>query len=145
MTSRTSVGAPRVSVLMTIYNAAPFLQESIDSLLTQSFQNWELIAVENGSTDTSAEILAGYKDPRIRVFHFSQNMGRTLALIQALGQSRGEYVAILDADDVAHPLRFARQVEFLDNDPETVLVGSWVQHIDEKGRVFKTWEPPTES
>ncbi len=134
----------RVSVLMTIYNAAPFLRESIDSLIAQSFPDWELIAVENGSRDESPAILASYQDPRIRVFSFPKNIGRTPALAFALGQVQGEYIAILDADDTAHPQRFSQQVEFLDKDPETVLVASWVQQMDEKGRVFKTWEPPTD-
>ncbi len=132
----------KVSVLMTIYNAAPFLRESIDSLMAQSFSDWELIAVENGSTDGSAAILADYKDPRIRVFPFPRNIGRTPALAYALSHSKGEYAAVLDADDFAYPQRFSRQVEFLDNNPETVLVASWVERMDEKGRVFGTWEPP---
>jgi len=136
---------PRVSVLMTIYNAAAFLHESIDSLVAQSFVNWELIAVENGSTDESAKILAGYIDPRIRVFSFPQNIGRTPALAFALSQARSEYIAVLDADDVAYPQRFSRQVEFLEASPETVLVGSWVKHMDQKGHEFNTWEPPTNS
>ena len=136
---------PCVSVLMTIYNAAPFLRESIDSLMAQSFSNWELIAIENGSKDESSAILAGYKDPRIRVFSFPKNIGRTPALEFAFNQAKGQYIAVLDADDVAYPQRFSRQVEFLDNNPETVLVGSWVKQIDQKGRVFKTWEPPSDS
>jgi len=138
-------GKPRVSVLMTIYNAAPFLRESIDSLIAQSFLDWELIAIENGSTDESSKILEGYKDPRIRIFPFPKNIGRTPALCHALSQAQAEYIAILDADDAAYPQRFTRQVEFLDNNPETVLVGSWVQKMDEKGHVFDRWEPPTNS
>ncbi len=137
-------GAPRVSVLMTIYNAEPFLRESIDSLMAQHFLNWELIAIENGSTDQSPVILESYEDPRIRVFTLPKNIGRTPALRQALSQARGEYVAVLDADDAAHPERLSRQVEFLDSHPEVVLVGSWVEQINEKGVVFKTWEPPTD-
>lgn len=140
-----SPATPRVSVLMTIYNAEPFLRESIDSLIAQSFSHWELIAVENGSTDKSPSILAGYADPRIRVFSFSKNIGRTPALRHAFNQARSEYIAILDADDLAHPQRLAREVAFLDRHPETVLVGSWAQHIDRAGRVFNTWEPPTDS
>jgi glycosyltransferase involved in cell wall biosynthesis len=130
---------------MTIHNAAPFLRESIDSLLAQDFLNWELIAVEDGSTDGSPLILAEYKDPRIRVFPFPENTGRTPALMFALSQAKGEYIAVLDADDAAYPERFGRQVEFLDKNPETVLVGSWVKQMDEKGRVFNTWEPPVNS
>ena len=123
---------PRVSVLMTIYNASLFLRESIDSLIAQSFLDWELIAIENGSTDDSPAILADFKDPRIHCFSFPRNIGRTPALVFAFNQARGEYIAILDADDVAYSQRFALQVEFLDN--------IW-NLSNVKGEIFKesTW------
>ena len=136
---------PRVSVLMTIYNAEPYLKEAIDSILTQKFSDWELIAVDNGSTDQSTEILSTYDDPRVRVFTLPENIGRTPALRYAFEQTRGEYIAVLDADDVALPERLERQVEFLDNHPEVVFVGSWAQGIDETGRITSTLEPPTNS
>ena len=135
----------RVSVLMTIYNGEPYLKEAVDSILTQKFSNWELIAVDNGSTDRSAETLSDYDDPRVRVFTFPENIGRTPALRYAFEQARGEYIAILDADDVALPEKLERQVEFLDNHPEVVLVGSWVQGIDETGCITSTLEPPINS
>ena len=135
---------PRVSVLMTIYNAAPFLKESIDSLIAQSFTHWELIAVENGSIDDSPSILGSYTDARIRKFPFPENIGRTPALRHALDRARGEYVAVLDADDVAHLERFAKQVRFLDERPEVVLVGSWAEYVDDDGQAFDRWEPPTD-
>ena len=135
----------RVSVLMTIYNAEPYLKEAIDSILTQKFSDWELIAVENGSTDQSAEILSSYEDPRVRVFAFTENIGRTPALRYAFEQAKGKYIAVLDADDVALPERLVRQVEFLDNHDDVVLVGTWTQAIDVKGRITSTLEPPTSS
>ncbi len=139
-----ALGAPLVSVLMTIYNAAPFLRESIDSLLAQSFPDWELIAVENGSTDESVAILAGYRDPRLRVFPFGENIGRTPALRYALEQARGGYIAILDADDVAHPDRIARQVEFMTLNPEVALLGSWAIQINGRGERIAELRPPTD-
>ena len=135
----------RVSVLMTIYNAEPYLKEAIDSILTQKFSDWELIAVDNGSTDQSTEILSTYDDPRVRVFTLPENIGRTPALRYAFEQTRGEYIAVLDADDVALPERLERQVEFLDNHPEVVFVGSWAQGIDEKGCITSTLKPPINS
>ena len=135
----------RVSVLMTIYNAEPYLKEAIDSILTQKFSEWELIAVDNGSTDQSAEILSTYDDPRVHVFGLPDNIGRTPALRYAFEQARGEYIAVLDADDVALPERLARQVEFLDNYDDVVLVGAWTQVIDEKGRITSTLKPSTNS
>ena len=136
---------PRVSVLMTIYNAEPYLSEAIDSIFMQTFSNWELIAVENGSTDQSKEILLTYDDPRVRVFAFPENIGRTPALRYAFEKARGEYIGVLDADDVALRERLARQVEFLDNHPEVILAGSWAQGIDETGCITSTLEPPTNS
>jgi glycosyltransferase involved in cell wall biosynthesis len=129
---------------MTIYNAAPYLRESIDSLIAQTFIDWELIAIENGSKDESPSILASYKDPRIRTFSFPENIGRIGALCYAFDQAKSEYIAILDADDIAHYQRFAKQVELLDQHPEVALVGTWAEYIDAKGNVFKKWEPPAD-
>jgi glycosyltransferase involved in cell wall biosynthesis len=129
---------------MTIYNAEPFLRISIDSLLAQSFRDWELIAVENGSTDGSSSILAGYSDARIRVFQLRDNIGRTPALRYALEQARGDCVAVLDADDIAHQNRFERQIAFMDEHPEVAIVGSWVRFIDDQGRFLSEFRPPVD-
>lgn len=135
--------APRVSVLMTIYNAEPYLRAAVDSLIAQAFPDWELIAVENGSTDESMSILKNYSDPRVRIFPLQKNIGRTPALRLAFDQARGDYIAVLDADDVSSPNRLAEQVAFLDQHTDVALVGSWAQHIDEQGKVFDVFEPPT--
>jgi hypothetical protein len=137
--------APRVSVLMTIYNAAPFLAKSIGSLLAQSYTDWELIAVENGSSDGSAAILADYAEPRIRAFMLETNIGRTPALRYAFAQARGEYIAVLDADDVAHPQRLVKQVTHLDAHPKVVLLGTWVNYIDEHDAIIGESTPPADS
>ena len=136
--------SPRVSVLMTIYNAAPFLRQSIDSLIAQTFTDWELIVVENGSTDGSSAVLSKYTDPRIRNFFLPSNIGRTPALRYAFERVRGEYIAVLDADDLAMPGRFMRQVDFLDHNKDVVLVGTWAEQIDPAGRVFDVWQPPVD-
>ena len=137
--------APRVSVLMTIYNAERYLKKAIDSILTQKFADWELIAVDDGSTDQSTEILLALDDPRVRLFILPENIGRTPALRYAFGQARGEYIAVLDADDIAFQGRLGRQVDFLDNHAEVVFVASWTEIIDEAGRIICTLEPPTNS
>ena len=134
--------APRVSVLMTIYNAEPYLCAAVDSLIAQTFPDWELIAVENGSMDKSMSILKNYSDPRVRAFPLEKNIGRTPALRLAFDQARGDYIAVLDADDVSSPSRLAKQVEFLDQHTDVALVGSWAQHIDEHGKIFDVFEPP---
>ncbi len=133
---------PRVSVLMTIYNAAPYLKSAIDSILDQTFRDWELIAVENGSTDASLSILKSYSDSRVRIFPQENNIGRTPALRYAFERANGNYLAVLDADDVSSPDRFMRQVKFLDQNTDVALVGTWAQYIDEQGKVFDNFEPP---
>jgi glycosyltransferase involved in cell wall biosynthesis len=135
---------PRVSVLMTVYNAAPWLREAVDSIVAQTFTDWELVAVENGSSDASPQILASYADPRIRVITVRDNMGRTPALRHAFDLARGEYFAVLDADDVAAPTRLAKQVAYLDANPDVSLVGTWTRRIDGEGRDVGRWEFPTD-
>ena len=126
---------------MTIYNAGPYLKEAVDSLLDQSFNDWELIAVENGSSDESLRVLDEYQDNRIRIFALSENIGRTPALRFAFEQARGEFIAVLDSDDISSPDRFNLEVTFLDLHPEVVLVGTWGQYINESSNAFSTWEP----
>ena len=139
-----SFEAPRVSVLMTVYNAARYVVESIDSILDQSFKDWELIAVDDGSTDASLSILMGYSDPRVRVFPLPNNTGRTPALRYALDKARGDYIAVLDNDDISHPERLARQVKLLNERPDVAVVGSWAQFIDAHGIIFAEFSPPTD-
>lgn len=136
---------PRISVLMTIYNGQPFLALAIESIISQDHQDWELIAVENGSTDNSLSILKGYKDDRIKIHRFEKNIGRTPALRYANDRAAGEFIAILDADDIASSDRFRLQLEFLDCQPNISLVGSWAHYINENGEVIGSFEPPVES
>ena len=143
MTPQAIHAMPRVSVLMTIYNAEPYLRAAIDSLVGQTFTDWELIAVENGSTDRSPSIVTDYSDPRVKIFPMVKNIGRTPALRFAFEQARSEYIAVLDADDISLPDRLKRQVEFLDRHPDVALVGSWAQQIDEHGKIFDVFEPPS--
>lgn len=144
MNERSLKRIPKVSVIMTIYNAGPYLKEAIDSIVAQTFDDWELIAVENGSSDQSPAILAGYKDGRIRVFSLPKNIGRTPALRYAFERAQGEYIAVLDADDVSHTERLARQVGYLDQQPDVGLVGSWVEYINEQNEVVAEFMPPVE-
>lgn len=137
--------APRVSVIMTIYNAGPYLKEAVDSLLFQTFDSWELIAVENGSSDESPAVLAGYRDERVRTFALPKNIGRTPALRYAFERAEGKYIAVLDADDVSYPERLKRQADYLDQHPEIGLVGSWADQINEQGEVTGKHKPSSDN
>lgn len=133
---------PLVSVLMNCYNGERYLREAIESVLAQTYQNWELIFWDNQSTDCSAAICKNYGDSRIRYFCASEHTELGIARILAFHKIRGEYVAVLDADDISHPDRLMRQVRFLEQHPDVALVGSWAQYIDEHGNEFNVFEPP---
>lgn len=124
----------KVSILMTIYNHQNYLEQSIKSILKQSYKNWELIACENGSNDNSRNILKNFKDKRIKKFYFKKNIGRTKCLNYALKKANGKYIAILDSDDIAMPNRFSKQITFIEK-KNVSLVGSWFSRIDNDGKI----------
>lgn len=125
---------PLVSVLMPAYNAARYVGEAIDSVLSQTLSDFELLAIDDGSTDDTPRILREYaaRDPRVRVLTLP-NGGIGAALNAGLAQSRGAFIARMDSDDVCLPERFKKQVDFLQAHPECVLVGSRVLLIDPEG------------
>ena len=123
-----------VSVLMTAFNAGRHLAEAVESIIAQDHDNWELVLIDNGSTDKAFFPYVD-TDTRIRVTALPQNIGRTRALQLALETARHPYVAVLDADDVCRPNRLRIQSNFLDRSESTVLVGSCVDVIDAETRV----------
>jgi glycosyltransferase involved in cell wall biosynthesis len=122
---------------MAVYNAEKFLRHAIDSVLAQTYENFELIIVDDCSTDDSLAILKGLNDPRIRIIEHRTNMGAALSRNAALSVASGEYVAIMDADDISAPTRLERQVAFLDSHPEVGLIGcAAYENIDQDGNVL---------
>jgi len=132
----------RISVVMAVYNGTRFLREAIESVLGQSFADFEFIIVDDGSTDETPEILASYADPRIRVLCNHENLGLAASLNRGIETARGEYLARMDADDISRAQRFAGQVDFLEQHPEVVLLGTAYEKIDEQGRVVGRGDPP---
>lgn len=126
------MSSPKVSVILPAYNAAAYLSKAIDSILEQSFANFELIIVNDGSTDNILEVLAQYDDPRIKVIH-QENLGLPKALNKALSVAQSPYIARQDADDISLPTRLEKQVQFLDQNPEYGLIGTWSQIITPEG------------
>jgi glycosyltransferase involved in cell wall biosynthesis len=117
-------GSPFISVILPVYNGSRYLNESINCILRQRYTNFELIIIDDGSTDDSASIIAAYTDPRIR-FYSQENQGLSSALNQGLSLANGIYIARQDQDDVSLPDRFARQVAFLEANPDYGMVGTW--------------------
>ena len=126
--------SPAVSVVMPVYNATRYLRASVESILSQSFRDFEFITVDDGSTDDSLKILREYegKDARLRIVS-RPNTGIVGALNDGLSAVRGELIARMDSDDLALPDRFEKQVAFLRSHPDHVLVGSQVLLIDPEG------------
>ena len=125
---------PKVSVAIPVYNRERYVAAAIDSILAQGFTDFELLAVDDGSTDASRAVIEAYDDPRIRLVATPANAGIAATRNQTVGLARGEYLAFLDSDDVACPDRLARQVAFLDGHPDIAAVGTWVAWIDGDGR-----------
>lgn len=117
----------KVSVVIPVYNKGPFLREAVDSILAQTFKDFELICVDDKSTDNSLEILRGVQDPRLRIIEQPVNGGPAAAANAGFDAARGEYIVRMDADDIAVPERIAVQVAFMDAHPELVLSGGQVQ------------------
>ena len=115
----------KVSIIMPVYNAEKYVSEAIESVRNQSYENWELIIVDDGSTDRSPEIINAYsrKDPRIKSFH-QKNQGVSMARNFALCQTHGEYVTFIDSDDVYHPDRLHRMVQIFEKYPNCDIVFS---------------------
>jgi glycosyltransferase involved in cell wall biosynthesis len=136
---------PTVSVLMPVHNAEPYLARAVDSILGQTFAEFEFLIIDDGSTDRSRATLERYaaREPRIHLVS-RPNTGYTIALNELLGLARGEFVARMDADDVALPHRLAHQVAFLRQHPDVVCVGSAVHFIDAAGRLLRAGHPGME-
>lgn len=137
---------PRVTVLTATYNGSRYLAETLESILAQTFRDFEYIVVDDASTDDSAAIVAEFarRDGRIRLVRNAKNRNPAGALNVGLAQARGEYVAILDHDDLALPERLAQQVAFLDAHPDYGAVGARVRFVDENGELKKEVSYPVE-
>lgn len=130
-----------VSVVMPVYNGEKYLREAIDSILNQSFRDFEFIIVNDGSTDQSVEIIQSYKDSRIKLIN-QVNGGVSNALNTGLKNAVGKYVVRMDADDISHHNRIEIQYNFIKNNPEYVIVGSDVNYVTEENDfIFRYFSP----
>lgn len=135
--------APKVTVLMSVFNGERYLRESVESILRQTFTDFEFLIVNDGSTDGSRDIVLSYAgDRRIRLVDNPANMGLTRSLNRGLSMAGAALIARQDADDVSHSERLAKQVAFLDSHPDVVLLGTQVRHIGRDGHAFRApgWE-----
>jgi FkbM family methyltransferase len=138
------VPVPMVSVLMAVHNGRDYLTQALESLYQQTWQNFELIIVDDASTDDTPEILNRLKDARTLIHRNPANLGLTRSLNIGLRLCRGQFVARMDADDLSLPQRFARQVEFLQSHPDIAMVGSPYYRIDAQGNIAARIDVPAD-
>jgi glycosyltransferase involved in cell wall biosynthesis len=132
---KNKTNQPLISIIMPVYNPGQFLLPALESIINQTHSNWELIAVDDASTDNSYQILKNYaqKDKRIQVFRNKVNSGVSKTANFALQKAQGQFIARMDSDDVMYPSRLEKQVKFLLKNPDTVLVGGQCLLINEQG------------
>ncbi len=116
---------PLVSVIMPVYNAEKYVGEAIESILNQTFTDFEFLIFNDGSTDNSSKIIKSYKDDRIIFFDYKENFGYVKHLNDGIKLAKGEYIARMDADDISLPERFQKQYDFLEKNKDVVLCGTW--------------------
>lgn len=133
---------PKITVLMAVYNGEKYLRPTMESVLNQTFKDFEFLIINDGSTDGSEEIILAYSDPRIRLVNNESNLGLPKSLNIGLKISQGEFIARQDADDVSEPERLEKQISFLERNSEIGLVGAWYKEIDESGNFIKNVELP---
>ncbi|MDP6770971.1 MAG: glycosyltransferase family A protein, partial [Anaerolineales bacterium] len=122
-----------VTVLMPVYNGTRYLREAIDSILKQTFEDFEFLIIDDASTDESASVILSYSDERIRFVQNKSNVGQVRCQNIGLDLARGQYIARLDQDDSSLATRLRRQVDLMESDPRLAVVGTWMSKVDENG------------
>ncbi|MFZ5437830.1 MAG: glycosyltransferase family 2 protein [Patescibacteria group bacterium] len=131
-----------LSVVMPVYNSEKYLSEAIESILDQTFENFEFIIVDDGSTDNSLKIINQYQDSRIKVIKHKINKGLIYSLNEGFKEASGKYIARMDADDISVKTRFVKQVKFLEKNKDIAILGSWIKNFGNKNYVWETITNP---
>ena len=137
------IKTPKISVVMSVYNGEKWLNEAIDSILNQTFKDFEFIIINDGSNDRTYEILNSYNDKRLRIINHKSNRGLITRLNEGLDQSNGKYVARMDADDISLPERFKIQIDFLESNPDIGICGTSLNVFYSSSKK-DNWMPPTD-
>ena len=131
-----------ISVILPVYNGSKTIKRAVDSILAQTYDSFELIIINDGSTDETKNILNLFKDKRIVLINNQKNLGKVHALNNGILRAKGKYIAFLDADDVALPQRLEKQVYFLEQNPSIVVVGTATKEIYRDGTEKIRYRPP---
>ncbi len=133
------MSAPAISIILPAYNCSQYLAQAIDSLLAQTFADFELLIINDGSVDDTGKIILSYTDSRIQSIKNDLNKGLIYTLNRGIGLSKGKYIARMDADDVALPQRLELQKKWLDEHPDTAVVSCTIRFIDEHNNDLGFW------
>ncbi|MBO4779210.1 MAG: glycosyltransferase family 2 protein, partial [Selenomonadaceae bacterium] len=128
--------APTVSIILTSYNHAAYIAAAINSALNQTFADFELLIVDDGSTDNSRDIIKTFCDRRIKTFLYELNRGPADSIFEAMQSARGKYIAVHHSDDLWAADKLERQVKFLETNPNYAACFTWVEFIDERGNTY---------
>lgn len=134
--------SPRITVLLPVHNCERYVRRAAESILAQTFRDFELLILDDGSTDGSRAAVETLRDPRIRFVANERNLGLVATLNRGLELTRAPYVARMDADDISHAARFAAQIDYLERHPDVAVLGTHCRVIDDHDRPFMAFVPP---
>ena len=134
---------PKISVIMSVYNGMPYLEQAVESIFRQTFEDFEFFIVDDASTDETWRYLKSLRDMRIKLIQNKKNLGLAASLNIALRQAQGDFVARMDADDISLSIRFEEQINFLQKHPTIDICGSFVNVIDETDKIIGQIKKPT--
>lgn len=132
-----NLNSPLISVVLPVYNVAPYIKEAIDSILQQTFQNFEILVIDDCSTDATLDIVNQYNDDRIKIITKEKNKGLIDSLNIGLKAAKGKYIARMDGDDLSDLKRFEKQLHILENNLEIKVCGSWLQAFGKDDKIIK--------
>lgn len=130
------INLPKISVLMPVYNCELYIQEAIESILIQTFSDFEFLIIDDASTDSTLEVIKKYNDPRIKLIEKPNNTGYTNSLNYGLSIARGTYIARMDGDDISLPKRFEKQFSFMESNPDVAVCGTSFKILGTDDSVF---------
>ena len=132
---------PKLSIVMSAYNEEKYINQAVDSILNQTFTDFEFIIIDDGSSDDTLSILQSYTDKRLNIIS-RPNKGLSASIAEGIDLCKGTYVARMDADDISKPTRLQKQIEFMDNNPNYVALGCVLEQTDENGNLIRYWDAP---
>ena len=134
------ISNPKITILMSVYNNEKYLRESIESILNQTYNNFEFLIINDASTDSSKDIILSYNDFRIRLVDNAENIGLSKSLNKGIELAKGEYIARMDADDISLPERLEKQLNFIEQNPGVGVCGTWYKKFGYSEKIIKTPE-----